>query len=622
MSNNVSPRLLTGRAAVLLLSLFLLSTACKKEAVPQKSSLDSSTIAPVKLGLYKPKEMANMDWNSAASEWSLSRSKQSDHFILFWAQGYGTDLPSSSNVPEKYRVDIDDLLAKAEKFYHYYVDTLKFAVIGNKTSYLEKYKMMIFLYHQDDWLATGLGYDDIIGALWISPQTCQPVNATLAHEVGHCFQYQVSCDLGTSHGYRWGYGGDGGNTFWEQCAQWQAFKLYPDDVFGGWLGGYLDNYNKHILHEDYRYSSYFIHHYWTQKRGLDFIAKLWRQSQASEDAVQTYQRLANISNEQFNDEIYDASSRLVTWDIDDIRDGGKNYIGAQSYKVSRQSDGSFQPDPGFCPQTTGYNALPLNVPQAGTNISAAFKGIPNATGYNTVNASLAGYRYGFVALLNNGTRVYSTMYKKITDTAAFTVPADCARLWFVVTGAPSVYNQHAWDNNNANDEQWPYNVKFGNTNVYAYLNEGGNTDPTDIAFTYNVSVKNDPVNYNYTVVDLNNGDLPKLINAFQLNRDDITANMGSSIKFYAIEANGQLNGTTTANGYGHWFDASGNVIAWGTNAMVYSEFNEKNFQFTIGEYPGHVKVGDTFRISQALVYTNAGGKQAKATFTFNVSITN
>jgi hypothetical protein len=40
----------------------------------------------------------------------------------------------------------------------------------------------------------------------------------------------------------------------------------------------------------------------------------------------------------------------------------------------------------------------------------------------------------------------------------------------VVSGAPTVHWRHAWDDNDANDEQWPYQVKFNNTNVYGYTN--------------------------------------------------------------------------------------------------------------------------------------------------------
>ena len=43
--------------------------------------------------------------------------------------------------PEVLRVDIDDLLAKAEQFYRTNIETLKFADTGQNKSFLDKYKM-------------------------------------------------------------------------------------------------------------------------------------------------------------------------------------------------------------------------------------------------------------------------------------------------------------------------------------------------------------------------------------------------------------------------------------------------------------------------------------------------
>ena len=47
--------------------------------------------------------------------WSKSRSKESENFIVYWDNKYGNTNPS--NAASTYRVDIDDLLNKAEGFY-------------------------------------------------------------------------------------------------------------------------------------------------------------------------------------------------------------------------------------------------------------------------------------------------------------------------------------------------------------------------------------------------------------------------------------------------------------------------------------------------------------------------
>ncbi|MCI1450894.1 MAG: BACON domain-containing protein, partial [Prevotella sp.] len=178
------------------------------------------------------------------NRWSWWRMKQSDHFFVFWEPGFGEN-PDSDSVPKALRVDVNDLLAKAEQFYKTNITKLGMATIGKGKSQLDRYKMEIYLFYQSDWLAVGSGYDNVIGALWVNPSTCQPVGPVIAHEIGHSFQYQVSADelyagevtIGSNGmipvGFRYGFGknGSGGCAFWEQCAQWQSFQDYPQEAF-------------------------------------------------------------------------------------------------------------------------------------------------------------------------------------------------------------------------------------------------------------------------------------------------------------------------------------------------------------------------------------------------------
>ena len=45
--------------------------------------------------------------------------------------------------------------------------------------------------------------------------------------------------------------------------------------------------------------------YWSYRHGLDFIARLWKEAEGTEDPVSAYKRLTGVSQEQFNDEVYD-----------------------------------------------------------------------------------------------------------------------------------------------------------------------------------------------------------------------------------------------------------------------------------------------------------------------------
>src|SRR4029079_13813577 len=61
-------------------------------------------------------------------------------------------------------------------------------------------------------------------------------------------------------------------------------------------------------------------------------------------------------------------------------------------------------------------------------------------GFASVQADKAGWRYGFLASKEDGSRVYSPTFAKSEGTAEFTVPADTKFLWLVVMGAPTEHS--------------------------------------------------------------------------------------------------------------------------------------------------------------------------------------
>lgn len=438
------------------------------EPTPNPTPVPEYTLPTGKL-IYIPNELQSNDFTKEESQWSYYRMDYSDNFIVFWEKGFGSN--PSTVTDQALRVDIKDLLEKAELFYDVNVNKLKFVETGKSNT--DKYRMMIFLKYQSEWLATGAGYDDIIGALWVNPSTCQPVGSTIAHEVGHSFQYQTYCDNPLSGcGWRYGLGeyGEGGNCFWEQCAQWQSYQVYHEEQFRNYnFSEYLMSFHKHPLHETPRYANYFIQDYWCMKHGVEFIGKLWRESRKPEDPIEAYQRITNITQEEFNDEMFDAARRMVNWDIDGIREYGQNYVGRQQCKLIASEGGYYAIDPAQCIENYGYNVISLNVPSAGTTISADFLGMEGVNGYRKKNIDQAGWRYGFVAYLKNGICVYSNIFSEKKGEATFKCPENCQKLYFVVSGAPTQHWHHAWDDNDANDEQWPYKVKFGGTNMYGKI---------------------------------------------------------------------------------------------------------------------------------------------------------
>ncbi|HMA65238.1 MAG: DUF6055 domain-containing protein [Fibrobacterota bacterium] len=406
--------------------------------------------------------------SSTSSKFCNARSKQNDDIIIFWESGFGSD-PSTASA--SYKVDINKVLQEAQKAYNFYIDSLKFVIKGKSVT--DKYKLMIFLLYSTEWAAYGSGQDNLVGTLHVNNAAANIPNV-VAHEIGHCFEYLTGCDGLDGFQYGLGDNGKGGNGYWEQIAQWMSFKVYPEKQFTeNDFNTYVKSNHLHLLHETPRYANYFIGDYWAYKRGIDFQGKLWRESKNPEDPVDAYKRLNAISQEQFNDEMYEHASRLTTWDLPQIRSYGQNYIDRRAQpKMNLQSDKFWLIDTSACPENYGYNSIKLNAPATATTVSVTFQGKIGASGFRSKNPAKGGWRFGFVALLKDNSRIYSDMgtanYSGSVnpdESMSFDVPVNCSKLWFVVSGAPQEHWHHEWDTTTSNDEQWPYQVQFSNTNL-------------------------------------------------------------------------------------------------------------------------------------------------------------
>lgn len=580
--------------------------------------------------VYKPSSFGNMDLNNTSSKWCYQRSKSSDNFIVFWEAGYGDNPKITSD--SKFRVDVDAILKIAETSFFMYRDSMQFIEEGNSKT--DQYKMIILLFYSTNWMASGSGVDDTIGLLNLSANAAQALGVTVAHEVGHCFQYQVACD-GHTGGWRYGYGvnSSGGNGWWEQCAQWQAFKVFPNEQFSNYqFANYLKNAHKNILHEAPRYANYFIQDYWTFLHGFDFIGKLWKESKKPEDPVDAYKRLTNISQAAFNDQIYDCASRFVTWDIPALKEQGENYILSRtSNTMNLEEDGYWMIDPAACIENYGYNVIRLNVPESDDSVHVFFESKAGEPGFrNVITNVFSGWRYGLVGLMKDGSRYYSAMKSPTfysgkmnpKDTLIVQCPDECEKLWLVITGAPYVHVRHPWDDDESNDEQWPYQVKFENTNIYGEFAFNEEDKPYNETLSYQLTLPPFTGNANPYPSTPVQPDIEQICRAFTMNLSELKTAIGSSVQYCAIQPNGGYYFNSTANAPGHWFDKDGYVTFWGSNSYIFSELNATALNFNIGQYPNRCKEGDQYSIKQGLVYTPLSGEKVTATLIFNIKVSN
>lgn len=228
-----------------------------------------------------------------------------------------------------------------------------------------------------------------------------------------------------------------------------------------------------FLHPANMYHSPYILEYWSEKRGKEFYGRLLRETQKDEDPVMTYKRLDALNQEAFNDEMYDVYRRFMTWDMDRIREVAAPYANQHYSRLISGEKGWYRIDSSVCPQNYGYNGIKLNVPTANKKVTIEFEGIAGNEGYRSVKTDKAGWRYGFVAYLKNGERVYSDAGYGKSGKLTFKVPANTSYLWLVVMGAPTehwpVSTGRGRSNNNNQEEQWPYRFRLKGTSPDAAM---------------------------------------------------------------------------------------------------------------------------------------------------------
>ena len=557
------------------------------------------------------------------NEFFLGRARTSKHFIVLWDMGYdetGEIDPGDNQTPKEIRVDVDDLLKKAEIYYDTYVN--KFGMRGPEgESFLDKYYMSIFLYGTTNWKAEGGGSGNM-GGLWVSATACQPTGSTVAHEIGHAFQYQVYSDFGQKDA---GFMQSGG-VFWEACANWQSFNLYAQQAYTqDNFRVFAENSHRHFHYFDMRYASYWFQFLWTDKYGFDAYGRIWKESKRTEDACQAYMRLyCNGDINTFNRDLYEYASRCATWDfktevvnLDEqgnvertasIGDFGVGYEGNIGWVGTDDGNGWNKVGDARAPEATGFNIIRLK-PAAGSSVSAEFEGLAKKAD--------AGWTYGFVALLSDGSRAYSTpTLTSGTSSASWTVPAETEKLWLVVSCTPSRYY------GSEQGGTWPYRVRFTGTDLITKIAFTGDETPhnTEIVKDIDVPAADEYAGPSFS---FDADDFEKIGYAFVMQPAEIAAAIASDranyakgkVKFGSLEPDGSISYNYTANGYGFWYDGSGAVTPWGGTPTVYTQYDVTSWTFQLGTKPGVVSPGETYTIRPCFVYD-----KYKAVVTINMHI--
>ena len=409
--------------------------------------------------------------NDKSIDYGVDYSLEGPNTIIIWHKQYGKN-PEGGPYP----FVPEEVLAQAEFSYNFIIDELGFA--NRTTSCATRYKQIIVItatlsggavgfgrqFNQID----GKGQGDGVGILHLCHNHTQlkpgQVTGVMHHELCHCFQYIAHYDNGNQT-----YGWSGAP--YEMTSQWAGLNLYR--YYGldkyiweeNHMRSYFKNTHKAFMHDDNMYHDPFSLAFWDWKHEKA-VSRMWKGIIADDkqDPVVTYKRQNNLTQKQFNDEMFEAACRLLTFDLPCFGKQYEKYIGTFTYDLDG-AGGTYKPTVQACPQSYGFNGIRLTVPKAGTEVKATFMGsialAPSSGKYNVVNPGNKGWRWGFVAMKNDETRVYGDVQREERGSVSFVVPEGTTFLWFVVMGAPSQHvKQDRKDGNN-----WPYQVQINGTTL-------------------------------------------------------------------------------------------------------------------------------------------------------------
>lgn len=385
--------------------------------------------------------------------YDMEHVAQGPNVAIFYDKRWGASDPKNDR---DFPLDLEKCVAYAEDIYKWMIDVGGFT--NWTTSCASKKKLLIFVERSNEGGAVGYGKPDV-GITEVKRPGIMNVNkygvpGLLQHEMMHCFQYLTHYDNKATV-YGWA------GPIYEMTSQWALLKRFPDwpDLEYGHFEAFMKNTHKAFMHEDNQYHSPYVLEFWEYKHPM-MVSELWEGNieKDNQDPVQTYKRLNNLTQEQFNDEMFEGVCRFVTWDIPHLKEANAKHIDKHQYKLKTVSATKFRPDPSTCPQNYGYNCIKLKAPAAGKTVTIDFKGNVNLTGYKVKNGAFRGWRYGFVALKENGERIYGEMNKEESKRITFTVPEGGVKyLWFVVMGAPTEHWKHKKSSDTTdNENNWPY----------------------------------------------------------------------------------------------------------------------------------------------------------------------
>lgn len=415
------------------------------------------------------------EWDDRGIPYSMDRSYESDNFIIFWGEKAGVN---PQNAPAEISFDPSETAAILEDIFTWYVEDVNFIPADHGNFALYKFIIVI----NETWnvlpdgseiftgWAFGGSYESTIGAMWIHPKALN--NFTLAHEFTHSMQNMAWIDY-PGHGF---INHDYVGSFWETHANFMALQKNPEQLENTDPARFLSTQHFYWSSARHHYTNWMFLQYIHDIDGMEFINRLWRESDIGEHPLQTLKRLKGIGQDGLNDLFAAYAMRNVTFDYSngkEIRyslkyDVDSRYI-TRRFTIPEEISsvtGRYIVPRHLAPQDYGYNIIRLYPDTDTSGISVTFRI------HNNADAGGGGTKTGFVFVKDDGTVRYSSVYND-DFTADFKMGDSESELYMVVTGAPDQHHNYAWEPGFPKIYRFPWEMRLEGAKPNGY-----NDDPS------------------------------------------------------------------------------------------------------------------------------------------------
>jgi len=376
---------------------------------------------------------------------------ESAHFVARWNDNDGVALSDE---------DLRQGLATLEAIREFYLGKVGFAKPYDSEAV--KFKVSVNLSNKGWASGSGTGKND--PAMWLHFNAFKDKHA-LAHEFAHCLQFSTM-GLRDSPYVGWS---------WESHAEWMAHQMFPDQI--GCSFQLLDAPHLYYGSTRDRYGNWQFWEYIKDTFGYAAINDIWSKAAkpgtpqtALEDPLVVLTRNQGWKTSDLNDQFGLWAMHNVTWDY---KNGGvfrKCYgsyddcTGIRRNRVSildpiNAKSGRYAIPDYRAPQRFGYNLVRIDPDGTGKarTVAVDFRGIvqkePGVARFdgkfenepNSVPQPSPDWRWGLVAVDDQGNPRYSALQRGAAAQVAFPLRPNEKQLWLVVVATPAEYQRISWD---------------------------------------------------------------------------------------------------------------------------------------------------------------------------------